>query len=456
MNFQNMPEFLSYQNFNIEVAADQHTVCRVSFTISLDKAEDFLSAAEQRLAVEITSDNGDKVMTGKVFSVTVDFGASSAIAEVVIISESIEYQERGKERIFQDPDKTVKDILSSFPDVIIGKFDSVSDKIESVIFQHDMDDFSFLVYLAGISGTRLWITEEGKIIFGTLDMRTAFSDQKKNRSAAILGKQLSSQKSGNAVQIETLHQLPSGSVISYNNTEYTVCNVRVFERYGETRFLCKGYTDPRRTLETKPPLIVARAKVTDQNDPDNLGRIQVGFIDFEDNAEKKVWIPCLTPFVGKNNGGLVMIPDVGDEVIVMISEGKPFIMNTIRTEVLPENCREIANKHFAVKDSVITFTEETITVVNGKSAVIICADSISASSDKSFVKIEPESISSESGRSSLTLKNDLLQAENGKSVLQLKNGSSEIEGGKSSLSLNNGNTEISGNKIDLSTQGFSI
>ena len=82
MKFQNAPEFLSYHSFEIEASADEHTVCRVSFKISLDKVEEFISLAEQRKQIDITSDNGDRVMSGIVFSVTIDYGVGVAIAEV--------------------------------------------------------------------------------------------------------------------------------------------------------------------------------------------------------------------------------------------------------------------------------------------------------------------------------------------------------------------------------------
>jgi hypothetical protein len=456
VRFQNIPEFLSYHSFEIEASADAHTVCRVSFKISLERVEEFISLAELRKQVDITSDNGDRVMTGIVYSVTIDYGVGVAIADMIIISKSIEYQEQGRERIFQNPKKTFEDILKAFPSVIIGKSEHLKDTVEEIIYQHNMDDFSFLVFLAGLCRTRVWINDTGEICFGLPGTKHSFDSKAKNRSRAILNRSLKAQKGGRVLNIETLQQLPNGVEISLDQKEYTVCNVHILERYDETRFYYSGYTSPYPECCKTSAALITKARVTSQKDPDNLGRIQVQFLSFEDNDSDKSWIPVLTPFIGKNNGGIVTVPDEDDEVIVVISDGNAFIVNSIRKDTLPENCQDVSKKHIAIKDSIITLNEESISIANQQSIMVLDDKSISSSVDKSSIKIEAESIESESGKSILILKDKLLQIENGGSTLELENGTTTLKGGSSNLSLDKGKTQISGNKIDFSTQGFSI
>ena len=166
MKFEKIPEFLSYRNFVIEAQADGHTVCRVSFVILSEKAEAFLHLAQSRQMTTIVSDNGNKLMSGFVSEVTINYGMSVAMADTVIVSRSLEHQENSRERIFQNPQKTYADILKSFPYVVKGNCQHMNDKIESVICQHNTDDFSFLTYLAHMCGERLWINDDGEILFG--------------------------------------------------------------------------------------------------------------------------------------------------------------------------------------------------------------------------------------------------------------------------------------------------
>ena len=456
MRFQNIPEYLSYHGFKIEASADAHTVCNVSFRISLDKAEEFVSLAEQRRQIEITSDNGDRVMSGIVFSVTVDYGVGTAVADMTIVSRSIEYQESGKERIFQDPQKTFEGILKAFPYVNIGKSEHLKDKVEEIICQHNMDDFSFLVYLANLCGTRLWLSDSGEICFGTPGTKHSFDLKETDRAKAILSRTLKARKNGRILDIETLQQLPNGVEISLDRKAYTVCSVRIFEQYDETRFRYSGYTAPYPERPKADTVLITKARVTNQNDPDDLGRIQVQFLDFEDNDTDKAWIPVLTPFVGKNKGGIVTIPDEGDEVVVVISEGSAFSINSLRNGKIPENCRDISKKHMAVKDSVITVSEDSISIADQQAIIVLDDKTITLSVDKSSVRLEAESIESESGKSVLVLKNGQLRLENGDSSLELRNGTTSLDGGSSDLVLDKGKTRISGNNIDFSTQGFSI
>lgn len=456
MKFQNAPKFLSYHSFEIEASADAHSICHVSFKISLDMVEEFISLAEQRKQIDITSDNGDRVMSGIVFSVTIDYGVGAAIADTIIISKSIAYQEQGKERVFQNPQKTFEDIVKAFPSVNIGKCEHLNDVVEEIILQHNMDDFSFLVYIASLCGTRVWVNESGEVSFGAPGTKYTFDSQEHNRSLAVLNKKLTVKKNGRCLDIETLQQLPNGAVISLEQRDYTVCGVRVFERYDETRFHYTGHTNPYPEPQKTNSVLITRARVTAQNDPDNLGRIQVQFLDFEDNDSDKTWIPVLTPFIGKNKGGIVMVPDEGDEVIIVVSEGNAFVMNSIRKDELPDNCQDISKKHIAIKDSIATLSEESISLTNQQSIIQIDDKSISVSQNKSTITVEADSIESESGKSVLVLKDSQMKLENGDSSMELQNGETVIEGGSSSLSLNKGKTKVSGSKIDFSTQGFSI
>ncbi len=59
---------------------------------------------------------------------------------------------------------------------------------------------------------------------------------------------------------------------------------------------------------------IAVATVTDNNDPDKLCRVKVSY-PWHDQPTESYWARLVTPMAGPSRG-LVMIPEVGDEVVV--------------------------------------------------------------------------------------------------------------------------------------------
>ncbi len=65
------------------------------------------------------------------------------------------------------------------------------------------------------------------------------------------------------------------------------------------------------------------AVVTDNVDPDNIGRLRVRFTGFDerDDKEQEVWARLTMPVAG-NQRGAWLIPEVGDEVLVAFESGE--------------------------------------------------------------------------------------------------------------------------------------
>ena len=61
--------------------------------------------------------------------------------------------------------------------------------------------------------------------------------------------------------------------------------------------------------------------VTNNQDPDNLGRVKVQF-PWLSHENESAWARIVTPMAG-NNRGLYCLPEVDDEVLVMFEQGDP-------------------------------------------------------------------------------------------------------------------------------------
>lgn len=79
------------------------------------------------------------------------------------------------------------------------------------------------------------------------------------------------------------------------------------------------------------------ARVTDHQDPRNLGRVKVQFMWQEMNKGESYWMRVQSPDAGKSdnvaqNRGLLFIPEIGDLVMVGYEQGnpdRPFVMGSI-------------------------------------------------------------------------------------------------------------------------------
>ena len=82
-------------------------------------------------------------------------------------------------------------------------------------------------------------------------------------------------------------------------------------------------TAPRETsLESGGTIMGAATGVVTQNkDPDGLCRVKVSF-PWHDQQRESYWARLATPMAGKNRG-LVCIPEVGDEVLLLFERNDP-------------------------------------------------------------------------------------------------------------------------------------
>ncbi len=86
------------------------------------------------------------------------------------------------------------------------------------------------------------------------------------------------------------------------------------------------YTDPK----IFPVGTSQSAVVTDNNDPENLGRVRVRFF-WQEKGEMSPWIRSVNPY-SANNRGFYFIPEIGDEVLVEYEGGdaeKPYVVGSL-------------------------------------------------------------------------------------------------------------------------------
>ncbi len=100
---------------------------------------------------------------------------------------------------------------------------------------------------------------------------------------------------------------------------------------------------PPPPYQPHPRIETQRAEITDNNDPDKMGRVKVRF-PWQEGAETTPWIRIIQPYAGKGErGGLHgfhFIPEIGTEVLVGFEHNqpvRPFVLgNVYHGESKPE------------------------------------------------------------------------------------------------------------------------
>ncbi len=87
---------------------------------------------------------------------------------------------------------------------------------------------------------------------------------------------------------------------------------------------------PYREKNKVPYCPVQNGVVTDNNDPDNLGRVKV-HLDWQEEGQSTPWIRMVNSHSGDNRG-FYFVPEIGDEVVVAFEDNhpqKPYVLGTM-------------------------------------------------------------------------------------------------------------------------------
>jgi uncharacterized protein involved in type VI secretion and phage assembly len=145
---------------------------------------------------------------------------------------------------------------------------------------------------------------------------------------------------------------------------------------------------------------VQNAVVTDNNDPDKLGRIKVRF-DWQSDGQSTPWIRMVNPHSGDSRG-FYFVPEIGDEVVVGFEHNhpqKPYVIGTMfggnhspqENWVTNSNdIKKIRTKSGHTLEFNDTSGSETLAIYNGSGS------SADSNSNKITLSLSPNKITIES------------------------------------------------------------
>ncbi|HEX4520561.1 MAG TPA: VgrG-related protein [Gaiellaceae bacterium] len=178
--------------------------------------------------------------------------------------------------------------------------------------------------------------------------------------------------------------------------------------------------------------------VTNNNDPDNTGRVRVKYPALGDQTEGW-WAPVVAPNAGSSRG-LLMLPQVGDEVVIGFEHDDvqhPYVLGSIW------NGAATPGSDLALQDGSFSLQSDQKIAMHAKDVITIKSDKDFSLETTGKIDQKPQQDMTLDGAASVTIKGGTTISIEGTTQLEIKCGSS-------SLTMNSmGVISISGTQISL-------
>lgn len=475
MKIKGFDDVCYIDEFKLKKERASHSICHFTASVKDETADKYLAMAGKTVTIRL--DNDKPIFSGIVQEISIERTYASTFLDVSLISLSSLIDQEDKIRIFQDPDKKYADMLSAARLALkkcelrlAGRLKTA--KYENVVVQNQETDFNFIRRLADYSGTNFWVNDisDDKCILCIDDTNGNNKEITLERNNIIASKkkrvcQGRRQWYSQWIRVKKYIELGRIVKIGKDMTKYLITSVIVKKVHEADEFFyeieeikktdkVRNFKDDANFLEKT---VKFKARVTSVKDPDNMGRIQVEFIDkfvedMDKSADKRMWFDYRSPYCGKQ-GGIVFIPDVGDTVEVVFSNEKCFVNSTLRQEKLLEECRKVEDKYIGNNTKQrIFWKEKSLELFSFENKIIMDENHIEFNVDKNKIIIDKDKILLQTPENQILLNREGILTKAGKDIdFQAKDikmkGSNKIHAEAGS------DVEISGKKIKVKSNG---
>ncbi len=434
----------------IEKNCGNHSVMSIDIVPhSLDEIPKLLSFIN--IGDSIDADiNGGLVMCGKIVSASGKITYSGAAVTVKAVSYSIESDIAKTSRVFQSPEKKYKDIFDKISDSISFKVnkDDIASKVEpEVIIQHNETDFAFANRIACDNKTRVFVCdcvrEHSEIVIADDLNKT-----QKLENSDIISLKMDISAYAEVLEIEYREYIELGTKVTIENNEYVIIGLTAEYRDDNDRFfyrlerIIKPHEVDANILNV---ISLGTAKVTDNKDPDNLGRLQVSFTELEDALDdKKIWIQYVNTLTAKE-GGVFFIPDVDELVQVLYQNGYCYAYGCKRQVAASEKINNTDNKSIMLYEKTLVIEDKKITLIAGDYTVEVNEDELFIKNQDYSMTMSKDSIVAGNSKNTVTIDKDKVEIDlNGKGTVTVKESFIAISAN------NKGKVEISDKDVSVS------
>lgn len=401
MKISGFENIISINKFEYCAAVDTHEYCVFSCFVKDRDIDTFVGLIDGDISFE---DDGFD-FSAHVTDISYSKDVSGCLVEVKSIGQTYLFDKDKKNRIFQNEAKTLSDILSFLESMSGVSVSGDSDiAYADIIYQDNETDWEFTRRLCNSDGIHIFPGK--KTFLGKTGNNTKEIDE-----ADCIDYKLTVSSVCGHLYCRLKFNLSLGDKVSFSGTEYIVKGKKYsFEKeqyYYD--YSLDEIVDESIVRETKSAYL--DAVVTNNNDPDKKGRLQVAFEtgEIEDcMKDKPVWIERLDLYASKGLGP-VFIPNVGDKVRIHIYDGKAYVIGCIRNEAYGNPYQDSNNKYLILSDNIyFEYKEGTITLFNADNKIEVTEKGISiVVGEKSLISCEKNKICVSVDKSATEIASDI-------------------------------------------------
>lgn len=462
MIIEGFEDIIYLESFSLRKSIYEHSQCTFRAVIKCEDVDTFYKKIE--LPVSISTSDKNILFIGYVDKISIESRINKAYINVVIKSNSNRLDIEPKHRIFQNPKKTFKDIISVVKnDFFINILDEkVVDKvIEYPIIQYGETDFQFIVRMAKRNNSYVYINDKSQNqltickYVSNSNKVIKLSECRNYSKSKVFDYETKKYQSILIVETDILENIGNTINVKLNTTQekYLITSWELFkvgELYYYRYTLYKQDEYPNYSIDSFPAMTSFQAKVCNNKDNENLGRIQVEFLDepFEDISNEKLWIPFRSPYSAKN-GGIVFVPDIDDIVEVIFFNDSFIAKDSVRVQPLDEQFKNIENKYIAnIYDKKISLTDKELEIKSNDNTIVLSEDVISLSVGDSKVNMTKDEIKISINDSAIIINSNAITVSLKDNAIQIDDNIKVCSKGSIS-NQSNGKFELKGNGITV-------
>lgn len=412
---------------------DKHSKCIVDAVVNNEDFQEFLSNHPVGSKEICASVENEIVFCGTIRSIqsVCTYLRTNVHIEAYSFTDVLDSEIHN--RVFQNPDKTYSQVNTFFADKKV-KIDCVeeglgNEKIKGFMVQHNETDYEFLKRLYNRAGFHLFADARKRNLclleIGTkrkIGKASVDSNDIKTFKRTIYG-------SYEEIELCSAKIFEVGSELEVFKGVYTIISRTIESKYEDLRATYKGIkvTGKAENSYREKSYSLGIAKVADNAAEDHLGKIQVEFVDYDNEmSDKKIWIDYLSPLTEKG-GGIITVPDIDEFVEVIMRNGECLAMGCVRRNELDEAVQDINKRYILSRKCCLTADEQNITVVVNKNKINITDDMIEISNGQFEIIIKEDQCKIGFDDSRIVLERDRIQSI-GKRKLEMQSGDIEMEG----------------------------
>lgn len=435
MKITGFENIISIEKFEYCSAANEHEYCRFSGFVKEQDVDAIIGLVDSDSDFE----DDDFKFKGHITEITIHKDISGVYIETTAIGKTCLYDQEKHSRIFQNEEKTFADILSFVESMSDLKHEVKRERtIKEIIFQNDETDWHFVKRLANRFGECIFAG--GSPFIGKFGRKKVTLNEKD-----LIDYKYCVSSGITRMYCRVRRSMDLGDLIAYSNKDFFVSEKKYLmdkEKYDFVYTLTELIDDAANLIDEINVFI--EATVTNNDDPDKKGRVQVSFgneIVEDCMKDSRLWISRDSVFSSKGFG-TVLIPSVDDKVRVHIYRGNATVVGCVREEPYFETYQNCNTKYIILDDKVfVEYTDGCLAFHNHDNKLELSEEGISAEiGDKAVIAVLKDKVSVQINKTSVEISSDI-NATSGKYFVEAKNDASitatnvNIKG-KSGVSIN--------------------